>query len=458
MQIPGGRKDKTGRNYYGNEMGKEEEGGEGDQLEKRKGNIWRKIPTWGIIIGAKEESRYKSPGTRLCEYNNSFAQDRTPLRPTNNAMKAFGRYTRPNKKYKKPLNSNRSIEKIQKGERTQRLTEGDGKTEQENRRWRTGAAQNTCNISGLTQTGEGGANTTIRTDENPKGKEGPEPNQEDNTYSRPETQVAPRNNMRRKDSNSRKTRFEACTTPGRTDYTGTRLETWTTERRKEARDFTFIDTTTDAWANWNITPNREPDTERRLGTHVFNPIHTMRPSNANIKKGKSKEGTVTNLANNTTPPGNNKTQTVKEGNDCKDSGHMATNYTRTESTGDSGTIGGADRDSTGKIIASHHKNTGPHTSQKAHIPGGKDDDTNITTITHMEVDAGTDIPRGHTMVQTNKIGRGTMARKMNGGEPDRPRPNTLRKIQASTTLSDAGRPPDKLTPSRDNKLMVDENK
>eukprot|EP01126_Amoeba_proteus_P021779 TRINITY_DN221_c0_g2_i1.p1 TRINITY_DN221_c0_g2~~TRINITY_DN221_c0_g2_i1.p1 ORF type:complete len:957 (+),score=177.77 TRINITY_DN221_c0_g2_i1:94-2871(+) len=117
------------------------------RISKRKGNNWRKIPTWGIILSTKEEPSYRKMGTRKCKYNSSYPQDRAPLRLKNNKMRAFRGYTRPNKKYKRPLNSNRSLNRIQEEERRQR-TEMTDSREKEDRQKMTKTNEKTHTKTG----------------------------------------------------------------------------------------------------------------------------------------------------------------------------------------------------------------------------------------------------------------------------------------------------------------------
>eukprot|EP01126_Amoeba_proteus_P037819 TRINITY_DN3918_c0_g2_i10.p1 TRINITY_DN3918_c0_g2~~TRINITY_DN3918_c0_g2_i10.p1 ORF type:complete len:819 (+),score=141.76 TRINITY_DN3918_c0_g2_i10:247-2703(+) len=95
-----------------------------ERMSKRKGNSWRNVQTWGLIVNTKEETNYGNRGTRKCRYNSSFTQDRAPLSLKNNQMRAFRGYTRPNKKYKRPLNNNRSLNKIQERERGEQVPWG----------------------------------------------------------------------------------------------------------------------------------------------------------------------------------------------------------------------------------------------------------------------------------------------------------------------------------------------
>eukprot|EP01126_Amoeba_proteus_P031756 TRINITY_DN3108_c0_g1_i10.p1 TRINITY_DN3108_c0_g1~~TRINITY_DN3108_c0_g1_i10.p1 ORF type:complete len:809 (-),score=163.38 TRINITY_DN3108_c0_g1_i10:144-2570(-) len=87
------------------------------QLEIRKGNRWRSVATWGIIINAEEDAGYRSKEGKRCKYNTSFAHDKAPLKLRNNRMRAYGGYTRPMKKYKRPMNNNRSLQKLQEDKR-----------------------------------------------------------------------------------------------------------------------------------------------------------------------------------------------------------------------------------------------------------------------------------------------------------------------------------------------------
>eukprot|EP01126_Amoeba_proteus_P033186 TRINITY_DN3252_c1_g2_i9.p1 TRINITY_DN3252_c1_g2~~TRINITY_DN3252_c1_g2_i9.p1 ORF type:complete len:239 (-),score=39.95 TRINITY_DN3252_c1_g2_i9:123-839(-) len=63
--------------------------------------------------------------------NQKYQEDRTPIRPTNNRMKENGQYTRPEKKYRRPLSLIKSTSKHSK--HRLETEERGGKTEEEER-------------------------------------------------------------------------------------------------------------------------------------------------------------------------------------------------------------------------------------------------------------------------------------------------------------------------------------
>eukprot|EP01126_Amoeba_proteus_P040274 TRINITY_DN428_c0_g1_i4.p1 TRINITY_DN428_c0_g1~~TRINITY_DN428_c0_g1_i4.p1 ORF type:complete len:634 (-),score=129.67 TRINITY_DN428_c0_g1_i4:897-2798(-) len=102
---------EEGRRVKAKKIEKEGEDKETERelIEERKGNKWRRIPTWETITKAKEERVYKQIRQMVCKYNDSFPQDKAPVKTVKNNMRSFGRYTKPIKKYKGVLKNNRRL-------------------------------------------------------------------------------------------------------------------------------------------------------------------------------------------------------------------------------------------------------------------------------------------------------------------------------------------------------------
>eukprot|EP01126_Amoeba_proteus_P060579 TRINITY_DN8021_c0_g2_i20.p1 TRINITY_DN8021_c0_g2~~TRINITY_DN8021_c0_g2_i20.p1 ORF type:complete len:864 (-),score=134.54 TRINITY_DN8021_c0_g2_i20:146-2692(-) len=58
------------------------------------------------------------------KYNDKFQGDRTPVKPTNNRMKEYGQYSRPIRKYHRPLNSLKSLRRFKETDNTMYRVDG----------------------------------------------------------------------------------------------------------------------------------------------------------------------------------------------------------------------------------------------------------------------------------------------------------------------------------------------
>eukprot|EP01126_Amoeba_proteus_P032925 TRINITY_DN3216_c0_g1_i20.p1 TRINITY_DN3216_c0_g1~~TRINITY_DN3216_c0_g1_i20.p1 ORF type:complete len:865 (-),score=176.22 TRINITY_DN3216_c0_g1_i20:173-2767(-) len=86
------------------------DGKEDNTMRKENTMDWREIKEDGQGIEENIDTRRREH--QQPKYNLKFQEDRTPIRPTNNRMKEYGQYSRPEKKFYKPLNSSKSIRKF----------------------------------------------------------------------------------------------------------------------------------------------------------------------------------------------------------------------------------------------------------------------------------------------------------------------------------------------------------